>query len=162
MKRQILLGLVLAVMTSSLVHADNRRSPPQRQHNKPGQQWRHPAPAQRSAHPIHKSPYRQQSPGYSRDYYRPGYKTRYLPHGSHKLRVDRHDYYYFDGYFYQPFSHQFQIVAAPIGAIVLSLPRLHFSVSWNGLNYFVAGDTYYRPHPRGYIVVPNPGFSGWR
>ncbi len=97
------------------------------------------------------------------DYYRPGYGIRYLPHGFFNLFVGNTKFFYYDGYFYQPYRNEYRIVEAPIGAIVLSLPRLHFSLQWNGIEFFVAGNTYYRRHPRGYIVVPNPGFrDDWR
>ncbi|WP_031432349.1 DUF6515 family protein [Methylomarinum vadi] len=98
------------------------------------------------------------------DYYRPGYKLRYLPHGSLSLHFGGLDYFFFDGFFYRPFSDGYFVVDAPIGAIVLSLPRLHFSFHFNGIEYFRAGNTFYRRHhPRGYIVVPDPGYRGdWR
>nr|WP_305907764.1 DUF6515 family protein [Methylomarinum sp. Ch1-1]MDP4520543.1 hypothetical protein [Methylomarinum sp. Ch1-1] len=71
--------------------------------------------------------------------------------------------FFYDGFFYRPYRDQYRVVDAPIGAIVLSLPRLHFSLFFNGIEYFLAGDTYYRRHPNGYIVVPNPGFrDAWR
>lgn len=98
------------------------------------------------------------------DYYRPGYKLRYLPHGSFRFHIGELDYFFFDGFFYRPYSDGYFVVDAPIGAVVLSLPRLHFSFSLNGITYFRTGDTYYRRHhPRGYIVVPDPGYRGyWR
>lgn len=98
-----------------------------------------------------------------RDYYRPGYQLRYLPHGFSRLFVGGLEYFFFDGFFYRPYRNEYRLVDAPIGAIVLSLPPLHFSFIWNGLTYFVSGNTYYRPHPQGYVVVPNPGYRGpWR
>ncbi len=98
------------------------------------------------------------------DYYKPGYRLRYLPRGSVQLHLGGLEYFFFDGFFYQPFSDGYFIVDAPIGAIVLSLPRLHFSFNLNGILYFRAGNTFYRRHsPRGYIVVPDPGYGyDWR
>lgn len=99
----------------------------------------------------------------SNNYYRPGYSTRYLPRGFGRLFVKNMEYFFFDGYFYRSFHNEYRIVDAPVGAIVLSLPRLHFFLQWNGMDYFLAGNTYYRPHPNGYIVVRNPGFrDSWR
>lgn len=103
-------------------------------------------------------------PGRRHNYYRPGYNTRYLPYGSRRMFFNDLEYFFFDGYFYRPYRNEYHIVDGPIGAIVLSLPRLHFSLHWDGMDYFHAGNTYYRRHPRGYVVIRNPGFNRdrWR
>ena len=95
------------------------------------------------------------------DYYRPGYRLPHLPHGSHRLHLHGMEYYFFDGFFYRPRLGGYFIVEAPIGAVVLSLPSLYATFYLDGIEYYRAGHTYYRRHhPRGYIVVPDPGY--WR
>lgn len=96
-------------------------------------------------------------------YYKPGHRTHYLPRGYSRVFYGKKEYFYFDGYFYSPFRNDYHIIDAPIGVIILSLPRLHFALQWNGVDYFLSGNTYYRRHPNGYIVVRNPGFrNDWR
>lgn len=96
-------------------------------------------------------------------YYRPGYRIGPpLPRGASRIVVDRSDYYFYDGFFYRPQRGGYLIVDAPVGAIVATLPRLHHRLTSRGVLYFVVGNTYYRQHPRGYIVVENPGVTPWR
>ena len=109
----------------------------------------------------HEAPAQAPSSSY-RHYYTPGHRVQPLPYGSSRIFVNAAEYFFFDGYFYQPSLSGYVIVAAPIGAIVASLPRLHHVLHWRGQPYYVVGNTFYRRHPRGYIVVPNPGFDYWR
>lgn len=147
-----------------------QRSTPRRSHSEPRMRAV-PSPYQRRDTYKHSHKIKKPHPVYPqrhdnrqwRDYYRPGYQLRYLPHGFNRLFVGGLEYFFFDGFFYRPHRNEYRVVDAPIGAIVLSLPRLHFNFVWNGLDYFVSGNTYYRPHPQGYVVVPNPGYRGdWR
>jgi hypothetical protein len=118
----------------------------------------------RQAPPPSYWPYYQ--PGYRvnplpsyRPYYKPGYRTNPLPYGHTRIFVNNAEYFFSNGYFYRPSHTGYVIVEAPIGAIVLALPRLHQFVQWHDQPYYIVGDTYYHRHPRGYIVVPNPGFG---
>ena len=69
-------------------------------------------------------------------------------------------YYFSDGIFYRPYGPGYVVAQAPVGALVYNLPGTAINVSFGGLNYYVAYDTYYRwdHHHRGYRVVANPGF----
>lgn len=118
---------------------------PHKSRNEPRFDRRHEAPA-----PTYKH------------YYKPGHRVKPLPYGSTRIFFNAAEYFFFDGYFYQPSRSGYVIVAAPIGAIVASLPRLHHVLHWRGQPYYVVGNTFYRRHPGGYIVVPNPGFNNWR
>lgn len=156
---------IILLLLSQAVFSDNRQGDGRRKFANPQRVSPHPV---HKPHPAYQSrkPRKIARPKFSQrnhNYYRPGYSTRYLPYGSSRVIVGNRDYYFFDGYFYRPFQNKYHIVDAPIGAIVLSLPRLHFSLQWDGLNFFIAGNTYYRRHPKGYIVVRNPGFrDDWR
>lgn len=121
------------------------------------------APPQAPRSRIHKTPRQHYTPAppYPH-YYKPGYRTRPLPHGASRIVVDRSNYYFYDGFYYQPFQSGYVIVDAPIGAIIATLPRLHHQVMWGGSPYFVVDNKFYRRHPRGYIVVNNPGIVLWR
>lgn len=190
--RKALISLVALLILQVGVYADDRRdsrrysapgkAAPRSQHpSKPARPSFRSQPGQKfDSHRVAPRPVRQPRPVYRErrskpaghehsgqhwhDYYRPGYRLRYLPHGSFRFHYGGLNYFFFDGFFYRPYSDGYFVVDAPIGAVVLSLPRLHFSFSLNGITYFRAGDTYYRHHhPRGYIVVPDPGYRGyWR
>lgn len=95
-----------------------------------------------------------------RHYYKPGYRVVPLPRGYSRVAVNKVDYFYFDGYFYLPANLGYVVVAGPIGAIVSTLPQLHRVTSWQNETYFAVGQTYFRKHPKGYIVVPPPGSAG--
>ena len=69
------------------------------------------------------------------------------------------EYFYFDGFFYRPSRYGYVVVDAPIGAIIANLPRFSRITHWHGQPYHVVGDTFYRKHAKGYVVVPNPGFA---
>jgi hypothetical protein len=103
--------------------------------------------------------HRQAPPPSYKQYYKPGYRVNPLPYGHSRIFVNNAEYFFFDGYFYRPSPSGYVIVEAPIGAIVLSLPRLHQFVHWRGQPYYIVGNTFYRRHPRGYVVVPDPGFG---
>ncbi|MGR9054066.1 MAG: DUF6515 family protein [Gammaproteobacteria bacterium] len=92
-----------------------------------------------------------------RQYYKPGYHIDPLPYGYNRLLVDAIEYFFFDGYFYRPSRGGYVIVDAPIGAVVAVLPRLHRVIYRHGRPYYIVGNTFYRKHSKGYIVVPDPG-----
>ncbi|MGR9071504.1 MAG: DUF6515 family protein [Gammaproteobacteria bacterium] len=149
--KNILLGCCLIAFNSPLVSADDRR------HYSPRDPsgYRHPAPPGHQRHPAPPMIKHYPTPHYDH-YYKPGYKIRHLPRGYSRVIIDRGPYYFYDGYFYQPYHDSYLVIDAPIGAIVLSLPRLHHQFHWHGIEYYVSGPTYYRRHPQGYIVVPKP------
>lgn len=98
------------------------------------------------------------APSYNH-YYKPGYPVKPLPRGYSRVYVNAIEYFFFDGFFYRPSRQGYIVVDAPIGAIVAALPGFHHIVQWRHQPYYVVGNTYYRRHPHGYVVVPNPGFG---
>jgi len=92
-------------------------------------------------------------------YYQPGYHVKPLPRGYSRVFVNSLEYFFFDGFFYWPYRDSYVIVDAPIGAIITQLPHFSRLLHWRGQPYYVVGNTYYRPHHRGYVVVPDPGFG---
>ncbi|HEY8569613.1 DUF6515 family protein [Microbulbifer sp.] len=102
---------------------------------------------------AHKHRYRPSHYGY-------GYRWTRLPRSYVSITFAGLGYYFSDGIFYRPYGPGYVVAQAPIGAFVQALPGTAVSVSFNGFNYFVAYDTYYRwdNHRHGYLVVANPGF----
>jgi len=64
------------------------------------------------------------------------------------------------GAFYKQVDTGFQIVPAPVGAIVNELPISATEITVNGVKYFIFGGAYYRPFYSGssvvYQIAPNP------
>lgn len=92
-------------------------------------------------------------------YYQPGYVVKPLPRGYSRVIVNAAEYFHFDGFFYRPSRQGYVVVDAPIGAVIASLPRVSRIDRWRGQPYYIVGNTFYRRHPHGYVVVPNPGFG---
>ena len=55
-------------------------------------------------------------------------------------------FYYVNGTFYQQNGAGYEIVTAPIGANVYTLPNGAYSTTINGSTYYVSGSTYYKPY----------------
>lgn len=162
---KILFSIVLLLLLNPTVFADNRSGHSRIGSTKSQRQNSHSVQKRKPAHqtkqPYYSPPF-QSAPRRYNDYYKPGYSTRYLPRGHNRVFHRNREYYFYDGYFYQPYRNDYRIVDAPLGAIVLSLPRLHFNLQWNGIDFFLAGNTYYRRHRNGYMVVRDPGFHDRR
>ena len=66
-------------------------------------------------------------------------------------------YYYADNAYYQPVSYggqvQYQVVAAPPGAVITALPAGCTVTMVGGVSYQQCGPTYYQPVSNGYRVV---------
>ncbi len=154
-KIMILVGL-LTIFGQQTVSADNRQSSHRDAPVRQMQNARVPHKAQVEQHfdRHHNIP----SPAYNH-YYKPSYRINPLPHGYKRILVNAAEYFFFDGFFYRPSHNGYVIVDAPIGAIVASLPMLHHIFQWRGEPYYVVGNTFYRRHPRGYVVVPDPGYG---
>ena len=151
----ICIGLMM-LFSQQTVFADNR----QHLHRDNRAKHWNALPAPHNPQFEHRFDRRHEAPFPSyRSYYKPGYRVNPLPYGHSRFFVNNAEYFFFDGYFYRPFRDGYVIVDAPIGAIVLALPRLHQIVHWRGQPYYIVGNTFYRRHPRGYIVVPDPGFG---
>lgn len=146
------IGLILlsAVQTASADdhHRSHQPRPPYVKH------WQTaPPPPRRSA------PQQNYGGAYYPNYYQPGYSVNPLPYGANRLMVNAMEYFYYNGYFYRPSGAGYVIVNAPFGAVVAALPSLHHRINWQGVPYYVAGNTIYQKHPNGYRVVPNPGIN---
>lgn len=115
------------------------------------------APAERQQVRRHSTQPQQRSNSQPyRSDYRPGRYINPLPYGASRFNYNQNDYYYYEGYFYRPNQNGYMLIDAPVGAIVISLPRLHHRVKQRGVDYYVAGDTYYTRHQKGFRVVDNP------
>ena len=76
--------------------------------------------------------------------------------GNYNYHGDR--YRYHDGRWYKSDLFWFEagITALAVGAIVASLPPSHTTVVVEGAPYYYYENTYFRPIPDGYVVVPAP------
>jgi len=77
----------------------------------------------------------------------------------HEVVVVGHERYnYHDGRFFRPswFGFEFLLSTPPFGAIVMSLPVGHHTVTIGASQYYHYNNVYYKPCPSGYIVVPQP------
>jgi hypothetical protein len=99
-------------------------------------------------------------PGYRPPAYRPP-APRYvprLPSGYVRHYWNGSPYYYAGGYWYRPWGTSFQIVTAPYGLFVSTLPP-YYSTFWYGTSrYYFADSTYYLYDDirRGYVVAQSP------
>jgi len=74
--------------------------------------------------------------------------------------VNSEPYYYYGGAFYEAIPEQYEVVNAPVSAVVSSLPDGTNTVVKSGATYFEYGQTYYKAESSGgsvvYEVVPTP------
>jgi hypothetical protein len=82
--------------------------------------------------------------------------VRELPRGYRKVVVNKTPYYVHEHRYYSRVHNGFALVGAPIGAVFATLPFGSISVNIGGNFFYRAEDVYYRPTPRGYVVV-DPG-----
>ena len=68
-----------------------------------------------------------------------------LPEGYETTMVGNDEYYYYGGVFYVLTDQGYQVVAAPIGAIVTELPVGAVDQQINGEDLFVYNNVYYQP-----------------
>jgi len=68
-----------------------------------------------------------------------------LPPGAETIVAGGRVYYYAAGIFYAPHPNGFQVVLAPLGVTVSSLPLDAARVTLNGRFYFQARGVYYLP-----------------
>ncbi len=156
-QKSIFIIVLLMLFGQQAVLADKKPHPHQ---GPPGKHFKAVPPAHQPYGGKHFDDRRYVPPPGRRNYYKPGYRVNPLPYGSRRIFVRDREYFFYDGYFYQPYGGGgYVIVNAPIGAIVAALPRLHLTMDWLGQPFYVFGNTFYRKHPGGYIVVPDPGFG---
>lgn len=94
--------------------------------------------------------------GHSRGRHHEEPRHHYLPRGACPIGFRGHQYFYYDGVYYQGVSGGYTVVSAPRGVIVSSIPWGHHRIWMNGRYYFRYQDTYYVPIQGGYQVVDSP------
>lgn len=90
-----------------------------------------------------------------RDHYR-GHKgtiVRDLPRGYRKVVVNKTPYYVHDHRYYSRVHNGYALIAPPVGSVFATLPLGAVNVTIGGNFFYRTGDVYYRPAPRGYVVV---------
>ena len=75
----------------------------------------------------------------------------YGSHGGHGHYYYRDSHWYRSGWFWGSFA-----TGLALGTIVSALPPYYETVYVGGAPYYYYDNVYYRPYPRGYIVVPTP------
>lgn len=104
--------------------------------------------------------YNRYDRNYYPDYRRPftfvgvRYTNFYRPHIS--IVFSNHNYYYSDGFFYQPFGTSYQVIIAPIGIRVNALPWGYRRWYIGPSLYYYYGGTYYRRINNYYEVTDAP------
>jgi hypothetical protein len=95
---------------------------------------------------------------YHRHHRRPHYgrSVVFLPHRSVTIVIGGGKYYYGEGHYYRRRTHDYEIVAPPVGAVIYSLPSKCRPMVVAGVPYYVDDGVYYRKVPRGYEVVEPP------
>lgn len=86
------------------------------------------------------------SPGY-RVYppsFRVGYHLNVLPFGFRSIYVGPSPYYYYNGIYYRPYGHAYEIASPPLGAQVPELPRGAEVIVIDGEKYYEYYGTYYK------------------
>lgn len=102
---------------------------------------------------------------WGRDERRPYYSPHYVPHGRYvpslpfecaRLIVGGLEYWYWEGMYYRMASDRYVVVAAPVGAVVTTIPPGAQTVVVNGVPYYTINAVTYMSTPYGYQVVPQP------
>lgn len=78
------------------------------------------------------------------------------PFGAHRVVFNKTDYYYNSGTFYRKCGRQYDVVLAPVGALVHNLPRGYQTSIIHNRKYFHFQGTYFRGASQGYEVVADP------
>lgn len=90
------------------------------------------------------------------DYHR-GMRVDRLPDGYRRFRFHDHDYFYFEGVFYDDQPSGFVVITPPVDADIPELPPGVETVVANGTVYYYAGGVFYVEQSDGsYIVVAAP------
>ncbi|MFS1524071.1 DUF6515 family protein [Microbulbifer sp. 2304DJ12-6] len=87
-----------------------------------------------------------------------GFVAPALPLGHVRVAVGGRPYYYHGGHFYRHGPRGYVVVAAPLGASVVTLPASVVQVQLGGVTYYQYGNAYYQwvPATRTYVVVAPP------
>jgi hypothetical protein len=87
--------------------------------------------------------------------------NRHDHHENHEQKIQHRgrEYIYRDNHFYnRDRGGKLVITTAPIGAVVLSLPRIFSTVTFGNASIFFNGGIYYKRCNNGYVVVDRPHF----
>lgn len=89
--------------------------------------------------------------------YHSGMRVNRLPDGYRHFRFRDHDYYYFEGVFYDDEPSGYVVITPPVDADVPDLPPGAETVVANGtVYYYVAGTFYVQQSDGSYVVVAPP------
>jgi len=72
------------------------------------------------------------------------------------IAINNAQYHYYQGVYYQPVNGGYQVVAAPVNAVVPSLPQGFVIINLAGVNYYYFGGIFYVLSDNRYTVVPAP------
>jgi hypothetical protein len=86
----------------------------------------------------------------------PVHYERRLPIGYRTLRIANRILYCLNGIYYQWTPFGYEVVTAPVGAIVRELPPGHCQIFYGGAIYYVYNNAYYVREPWGYNLVTPP------
>lgn len=83
---------------------------------------------------------------------------RTLPPGHHRYGYRGSNYYFFNGYWYSPYSYGYRLIRPPFGLVIYDLPPYYTSYWYGGRRYYYANDVYYLwdPAERGYVISNPP------
>src|SRR5580692_1545227 len=108
----------------------------------------------RGIHPYYYHPYR---PYYWGPHWHPlGFFLSALASDAILFNFNNQRYWYDDGCFYLPQNGGYDVVAAPIGAMVASLPPGYETPVVDGVTYYYFAGVFYALTGQGYLVVPAP------
>ncbi len=92
-----------------------------------------------------------------RGHFRPhGHSMDMLPFAAATLFIAGASYYYWQGEFYRRERERYVVVAAPVGAIVNTIPEGYQPIIIDGTTYYIINGVTYMYTPHGYQVVPQP------
>ncbi len=82
-----------------------------------------------------------------------GFRIRTIPGAFTRLMVRGAVYYYSTGVFYQNVNDEYEVVAAPIGAVVAELPEDAEEMDFDGIATYELNETLYKAIDDGYEVI---------
>ena len=88
---------------------------------------------------------------------------RVIPNGSLQFTLNGLPYYYYYGTYYAPRDSQYEVVQAPVGAVVESIPDGYEKVEVDGQSYYIINGVQYKPVIRNeevwYQVIKNKNIA---
>ena len=93
---------------------------------------------------------------YASSEYRAGMKFDKLPDGYRRVRFHDHDYFYFDGVYYDNLATGYVVVYPPVGAAIPELPEGAETIVVGDTNYYYADGVFYLWTTNGFATVAAP------